>query len=109
MGVGVMAVADLALDREKGMAYFKGAPLYLSRKEYCLLCYFMANLGRVLSRQDILENVWDPEFDCFSNTLETHIRLLRKKIETPDSVKLIHTMFGRGYYFGLLDSQYGSE
>ena len=62
-----------------------------------LLKYMMRNVGIVLSRSMLLENVWDMSVDYFSNTIESHIRSLRKKIDIKGKSKLIHTVSGRGY------------
>lgn len=75
--------------------------IYLTKKEYELLVYLSRNPDQLLSRGVIMEHVWDINADPFSNTLETHILNLRRKIETNQSPKLIHTIQGRGYIFGL--------
>lgn len=75
--------------------------IYLTRKEFQLLEYFMRNSGMVLSRTQIMDHVWDIHADIFSNTIETHILNLRRKIDFPPHSKLIHTIPGRGYKFGV--------
>jgi two-component system OmpR family response regulator len=57
----------------------------------------MRNKGMVVSRGNIMEHVWDMSVDPFSNTIESHILSLRKKIEFPNAKKLIHTVPGMGY------------
>lgn len=71
--------------------------IYLTRKEFQLLEYLMRNQGRVLSRGMIMEHVWDINVDPFSNTIETHILNLRRKVDRLGKNKLIHTVPGRGY------------
>ena len=69
----------------------------LTRKEYTMLKYLMANKGSVLSRSMLMEHVWDMRLDPFSNTVEAHMASLRKKLEDVQEGKLIHTISGRGY------------
>jgi DNA-binding response OmpR family regulator len=57
----------------------------------------MRNQGVVLSRTDIMEHVWDKSADPGSNTIETHMMTLRKKVDAAGRSKLIHTVQGRGY------------
>ncbi|MEK7608741.1 MAG: response regulator transcription factor [Patescibacteria group bacterium] len=71
--------------------------IYLTRKEFMLLEYLLRNKGNVLSRGMILEHVWDMDADPFSNTIESHILSLRRKVDTKEDRKLIYTISGRGY------------
>ncbi len=72
--------------------------IHLTPKEFCFLEYLMRNRGRVLSRTSILEHVWDMNADPFTNTIETHILNLRKKIgDKQGKPGLIHTVPGVGY------------
>jgi DNA-binding response OmpR family regulator len=57
----------------------------------------MRNQNRVLSRIQILENVWDIDFNMGTNVVDVYINYVRKKVEAPGAVKLIHTVFGMGY------------
>lgn len=93
----ILQVADLCLDLKKHRVLRGIKDLYLTRKEYELLEYLVRNRGNVLSRAMIMEHVWDMNADPFSNTLETHILNLRKKIDAASKIKLIHTVPGRGY------------
>lgn len=93
----VLILDTLSLDTKQQTAKRDGQSIYLTRKEYMLLEYLMRNRGSVLSRAMIMEHVWDMTSDPFSNTIESHILSLRKKIERPDRKKLIHTVPGRGY------------
>lgn len=93
----ILKVDDLTFDT-KSYAVKRGAKeIYLTRKECALLEYLMKNKGWVISRGMIIEHVWDINFDPFSNTIESHILNLRRKIDLPDKKKLIHTLPGRGY------------
>jgi DNA-binding response OmpR family regulator len=93
----ILKLADLTVDPQKHIVKRANTTIKLTRKEFMLLEYLLRNQGQVVSRGSILEHVWDIHGDIFSNTIETHILTLRKKIDTPQSQKLIHTISGRGY------------
>lgn len=95
----IMTIADLTLDSKACTVKRGKKDLYLTRKEFMLLQYLMRNEGTVLSRGMILEHVWDMSADIFSNTIESHILSLRKKLGENDKNRLIHTIPGRGYKF----------
>ncbi len=96
----LLEVEDIALDTKTGQVRRDGKHILLTRKEFMLLEYLMRNEGLVLSRGMILEHVWDMSVDIFSNTIESHILSLRKKLGDKGDRKLIHTISGRGYRFG---------
>lgn len=96
-GRKILRIADLELDSEKKVARRGGQTIELTAREYAMLEYFMKNKGRLLSRVDIAEHVWDIKFDTGTNTVDVYINLLRKKIDKPFEVKLIHTRIGLGY------------
>jgi two-component system, OmpR family, response regulator len=93
----ILVSDGLSLDTARNIVKRDGSEVYLTSKEYQLLEYLLRNKGFVVSRGMIIEHVWDSEGDLFSNTIETHILNLRKKIERPGSQKLIQTVPGRGY------------
>ncbi len=93
----IIKVDDLVLDLAKHEIKRGEKEITLTKKEFMLLMYMMKNVGIVLSRNMLLENVWDMSVDYFSNTIESHIRSLRKKIDTKGKNKLIHTVSGTGY------------
>jgi two-component system copper resistance phosphate regulon response regulator CusR len=93
----VVQVGDVILDVKSSKVVRGKKEIFLTRKEFMLLQYLMQNEGTVLSRGMILEHVWDMSVDIFSNTIESHMVSLRKKIELPKHPKLIHTVAGRGY------------
>jgi len=95
----VLKADDLILDFNRHYASRADQKIHLTRKELSLLQYLMKNQGLVLSRGMIMEHVWDINGDIFSNTIETHILNLRRKIDLPGKTKLIHTISGRGYKF----------
>lgn len=90
-------IGNLELDIKKHKVWKDGKEVNLTRKEFLLLEYLMKNQGTVLSRGMILEHVWDMNADPFSNTIETHIMTLRKKVDNKRSERLIHTVPGIGY------------
>lgn len=71
--------------------------VYLTKKEYTLLEFLLRHRGETVSRGMIMEHVWDLDGDPFSNTIETHIFNLRKKIEQKKNGRLIYNVPGRGY------------
>ena len=93
----ILTVGDITLDTKKCIVTRGKKEIYLTRKEFMLLQYLMQHEGTVLSRGMILEHVWDMNTDIFSNTIESHILSLRKKIEGPGKMKVIHTIPSRGY------------
>lgn len=93
----ILHVGDLQLDLDKKVAIRKDKVISLTAKEFGLLEYLMRNKGRVVSRPDIAERVWDMTFDTGTNVVEVYVNILRKKIDKDFPVKLIHTRIGLGY------------
>ena len=87
---------DLALDDEAHVVRKAGVPIALSPTEYKLLRFLMRNSGRALSRGQILDHVWDYDFNGESTVVETFVSSLRKKVEG-DGPRLIQTVRGFGY------------
>jgi DNA-binding response OmpR family regulator len=94
-----LRVADLELDLKRKVAIRGDKVIELTAKEFALLEYFMRNSGRVLSRADISEKVWDITYDTGTNIVEVYVNILRKKIDRDFETKLIHTRIGLGYIF----------
>jgi len=95
-----LMIGDLELDLDKKDARRGSTHIDLTAKEFALLEYFMRNTGRVLSRNDIAEKVWEASFDFGTNVVDVYINFLRKKIDKGFEKKLIHTRVGFGYIFG---------
>ncbi|MFN8345013.1 MAG: response regulator transcription factor [Spirosomataceae bacterium] len=93
----LLKLADLELDLNERVARRGGHRIELTAKEFGLLEYFMRNRGRVVSRVDIAEKVWDIHFDTGTNTIDVYVNFLRKKIDRDFPQKLIHTVVGMGY------------
>ena len=97
----VLDIDVVKLDCHKQQVTRGEKRVYLTRKEFALLEYLMRNKGSVVSRSMIMEHVWNDETDPFSNTIESHILNLRKKIDSKRR-RLIHNIPGRGYKIDLL-------
>jgi two-component system copper resistance phosphate regulon response regulator CusR len=96
----ILRADDLELDLDRKVARRGNTYIDLTAKEFSLLEYFMKNSGRVLSRIDIAEKVWDIKFDFGTNVVDVYVNFLRKKIDKGFDKKLIHTRVGFGYIFG---------
>ena len=96
-----LKVADLELDVENQVAYRSGKAIDLSEKEIELLTYFMQHPDRLLTHEEIHSYLWQAEEQPSSNVLAALVRLLRRKIEIKGEAQLIHTVYGKGYRFGV--------
>ena len=99
-----LTVFDVALDTDKHIVFRGGKPVHVTQKEFTLLEYFMKNVGVILSRAMLLEHVWTADSNMFSNTVEAHIRNLRKKINAGNKANLIINIPGRGYVIDTPDN-----
>ena len=91
-----LSISDLVLDKITKTVKRGNTAIELTATEFRLLEYLLSNPGRVLNRMEILENVWDINFNLGTNVVDVYINYLRKKIEK-NHPKLIHTVFGMGY------------
>lgn len=97
----LLEVSDLSLDTVNYQVKRADTIITLSNTEYELLEYLMRNEGRILSKDNIINHVWDFDADVLPNTVETYISYLRNKIDKPfDSPELIRTVRGFGYKIG---------
>lgn len=92
-----LTVGDLELDRLTQQVKRSGKRIELTMKEYSLLEYLMLNQDRVLSRNMIIEHVWDQAFDGITNIVDVYVRHLRSKVDDGFAQKLIRTIRGSGY------------
>lgn len=92
----VLALADLELDEDAHRVTRAGQAVSLSPTEFKLLRYLLLNSGRVLSRTQILEQVWGYDFDGDGAVVETYVSYLRRKVDTVEP-RLLHTIRGVGY------------
>ncbi len=93
----VLSIEDLVIDIKRHTVKRANKELYLTRKEFVLLTYLLKNAGAAMSRGMIMEHVWNMDIDPFSNTIESHILSLRKKVDARSKKKLIRTVPGIGY------------
>lgn len=89
--------ADLTCYPSTHQAMRGGKRVELSTKEYRLLEYFIKHQGEVLSRKQLLRDVWDKDFDTNTNIVDVYVRYIRHKIDDPFEHKLIYTIVGMGY------------
>jgi len=92
----VLSFADVEVHLERQQALRAGQPLDLTRREYDLLCFFLRNQRRVLTREQILERVWGFDAEVGEGVLDVYISYLRRKLEALGP-RLIHTVRGFGY------------
>lgn len=90
-------IGDLDINVKAKSVKRKGEAIVLTAKEFKLLYYLAKNQGIIVSRDQILDNVWDINFDMNTNVVDVYINYLRKKIDKPFDLKLIHTIKGLGY------------
>jgi len=96
----ILSLDNLSLDPATKMAKRGNKNIILTTREYELLEYFMRNQKVVLTKTQILEHVWDYNYEGLSNIVETYVKYLRKKLRTtPKDKELIHTRRGSGYIF----------
>ena len=93
----ILIFGDYQLLKDENVAIHKNQKdkIELSNKEVGILEYLIRNKGKIISAEELLEHVWDSEIDSFSETVKTHIKTLRKKIDPKK--KLITTVRGKGY------------
>ncbi len=92
-----LAVGDLQMDMERALVSRAGVAVMLTPMEYRMLEYLMHRPGKVVSKSELLEHLYDFNWERFSNVIEVYIAGLRKKIDAGAEVKLIHTLRGHGY------------
>jgi DNA-binding response OmpR family regulator len=97
----VFRYADIVLDPADGQATRGGQTLGLSAREFALLRVFMASPQRILTRSRLYETVWGTDHDGLSNVLEVYVNYLRTKLEKGGRSRVLHTVRGRGYIFGV--------
>ena len=94
----ILTISTLSIDTEKKTVIRGTNRIDLTAREYMLLLFFVKNKGKLLSRDTIIKNVWDIDFDPGTNVLDVYINYLRRKIDRDYEPKLIHTKFGFGFY-----------
>jgi two-component system, OmpR family, copper resistance phosphate regulon response regulator CusR len=89
--------SDIEVNMDAKTVFRSGRKIELTAREFNLLVYLIRNQGRVVSKAEIAEHVWEIDFDTGTNIIEVYVNYLRKKIDRDFSTKLIHTQFGMGY------------
>lgn len=95
--ISELSLEDLRVDLLSRRVFRADREILLTPKEFSLLEYLLRNKGRVLSRTQIIENIWGYNFDPNSNVVDVHIKFLREKVDSGSDRKLIHTVRGAGY------------
>jgi len=98
---GIFKIDNLTLNTNSKIIRRNGREIYLTRREFSLLEYLVIHRDQIVSRNQILEHVWDYNADPFSNSIETHMTSLRRKLNNNKNRNLIHTFTGRGYKLAL--------
>jgi DNA-binding response OmpR family regulator len=92
-----LSIDSLILDPSRKIVKRNEDNIVLRRKEFDLLEYLMRNNGRVITREMIVDNIWDSNHESVTNVVDVHIKYLRDKIDKPYKKKLIKTVHGVGY------------
>lgn len=92
-----LRIEDLEIDTRRHRAVRAGHALNLTAKEFLLLAHLARSAGEVVSRTEIVEQVWDINFNSGTNVVDVMVRRLRAKVDDPFHTKLIHTIRGVGY------------
>ncbi len=95
----IIKAGKITLDRNKYEVRFENQLIVLTKKEFELLAYLMTNKNLVLSREQIVENVWGYEYEAETNVTDVYIRYLRSKIDEEFGTNYIKTIRGIGYQF----------
>jgi len=93
----VLSAGDLTLDPVSHAVARGAVPIVLTPREFGLLEYLLRHKGEVVTKSEILDNVWDSAYDGPANVVEVYIGYLRRKLDTPFGRKSIHTLRGFGY------------
>lgn len=93
----ILKIADLSLDLNAYEVFRNNQKIELTNKEFSLLEYLVRNAGRPVSKEQIIDHVWDYDADILPNNIEVYISYLREKVDKPFKRKLIKTVRGIGY------------
>ncbi len=106
---GELFIDDLRVDLMARRVFRDNREIILTPKEFSLLEYLLRNKGIILSRTEIIENVWGYSFDPTTNIVDVHIKFLREKVDVGFHKKLIHTIRGVGYILKEENDHYGNN
>ncbi len=96
----ILQVGDVRLDPAAHQVWRSGVAVPLTPREFSLLHFLMAHAGDVCRRTDLLEHVWDANYDGLSNVVDVHVGSLRRKLDVPGAIDPIETVRGVGYRMG---------
>lgn len=97
ISTNILRFEDIEVNMDAKTVHRSEVKVELTVREFNLLVYLIRNQGRVVSKAEIAEQVWEIDFDTGTNVIEVYVNYLRKKIDKDFPVKLIHTQFGMGY------------
>lgn len=97
LSADLLTVGPFTADRATNTVSRDGAVLALSRREYQIFLFLLENSGRIVPRETLLDRIWGLDGDVTPNNVDAHIRLLRKKVETKGTPKIITNVRGLGY------------
>ncbi len=97
----ILQFSDVEMNLDAKSCTRAGKNIELTPKEFAFMEYLIRNTGRVISKTEIAEKVWDIHFDTGTNVIEVYVNYLRNKIDKPFDTKIIHTVFGAGYVLKL--------
>jgi two-component system copper resistance phosphate regulon response regulator CusR len=92
-----LSFADVEMNLLTKEIFRGGCRIELTPKEFALMEYFIRHHGRIISKAELAEKVWDINFETTSNVVEVYVNYLRNKIDKPFTIRLIQTVFGQGY------------
>ena len=95
----IIKIDNLKIDKQKQTLTIDNKDVYLTKKEFLILEYFINHPSVVISRNELMEHAWDMEANFFSKTIEMHMVNLRRKLDKNRNIPLIKTVSGRGYKF----------
>jgi DNA-binding response OmpR family regulator len=90
-------IGDLVLEKASGKVYHKGIEVKLRRKEFLLLEYLITHPGKIVTRNMLLEHVWESSANPMTNTIDVHVKFLRDRVDRPFGTHYIKTIHGLGY------------
>lgn len=93
----ILSYSNLEMNLDAHLVTREGNKIDLTAREFALLEYLLRNQGKVISKADIAEKVWDSRFEMGTNVIEVFMTMLRKKVDKNYDTKLIHTQYGVGY------------
>ena len=94
-----LSCGPISIDTSSNQVFLNDAPITITAYEYRLLSYLMLHTGKVLSKRELVDHIYEEDDDRDSNTIEVFIRRLRKKLDPENTLKPIETQRGRGYRF----------